>query len=326
MNLRRASLLVSITLCLVLFALPALAHEVYVLPHAEVERAMSTPGANPIEVMEKNMSQFIFWAIASVVAVVGVFLISITRLFENRLDPILMRLKRHAPKVVRVTLGLGLLASAFYGSLFGPELPFEEIFGAFSPFASLLFGAAGVCMIMGRFVRASAIAVFAVYAAGFMEHGHYMLTYAGYIGAVLAVLFAQSHGSHKYAPLALRVFFGISLIYASAYAKIMHSDLAFTTVTMYHLNEVLPFEPNFLVLGASIIEMLAGVFFILGLEIRFIAVFLEIMIFTSLAFFGEVLWPHLILIGIPIALIFYGYDKYSLEGRFFKKRGQEPVL
>ncbi len=79
-------------------------------------------------------------------------------------------------------------------------------------------------------------------------------------------------------------------------------------------------------LGAAIIELLIGTFFILGIEIRFTALFVLFWLSLSLSYFGEAVWPHIVLIGIPVAFIFYGYDKYSLEGRFFKRRGREPVL
>jgi uncharacterized membrane protein YphA (DoxX/SURF4 family) len=124
----------------------------------------------------------------------------------------------------------------------------------------------------------------------------------------------------------LRVCFGISLIFASAYAKIIYNNLGLFTVEKYHLDKILGFEPHFLVLGAAIIEVLIGLFIILGIEIRFAALFFEFWLMQSLFFFGEVVWPHIILIGIPIALIMYGYDQYSVEGYFFRKKKYEPVL
>jgi uncharacterized membrane protein YphA (DoxX/SURF4 family) len=124
----------------------------------------------------------------------------------------------------------------------------------------------------------------------------------------------------------LRVCFGISLIYASAYAKVIHNNLGLFTVMKYHLDVLLGFEPHFLVLGAAIVEILIGTFIILGIEIRFTSLFFEFWLMLSLWFFGEVVWPHIILIGIPIALIMYGYDDNSVEGFFFRKKKFEPVL
>lgn len=124
----------------------------------------------------------------------------------------------------------------------------------------------------------------------------------------------------------MRVLFGVALIYTSFYAKILHSDLALLTVQKYDLTRYLHFEPHFLVVGAACVEIVIGLFFVLGIEIRFTSLFLLFWLTQSLLFFGEVVWPHIILIGIPIAFFFYGYDKYSIEGHFFKKGNIEPVL
>jgi uncharacterized membrane protein YphA (DoxX/SURF4 family) len=124
----------------------------------------------------------------------------------------------------------------------------------------------------------------------------------------------------------LRILFGTALIYASAYAKIIYNNLALFTVEKYHLDHILGFEPHFLVLGAAIVEVLIGLFFILGIELRFTALFFLFWLTLSLIFFGEVVWPHLMLIGIPIAYICYGYDQYSLEGWLFRKKKYAPVL
>jgi hypothetical protein len=116
-------------------------------------------------------------------------------------------------------------------------------------------------------------------------------------------------------------------IYASLYAKIIHNQLAVAvTYTYPDIVGFFGFESHFLVLGAALIEVCIGLFFILGIEIRFALLFLLFWLSLSLSYFGEAVWPHFILIGIPTAFILYGYDRYSLEGRFFKKDGREPVL
>jgi len=177
-----------------------------------------------------------------------------------------------------------------------------------------------------------------------------MFTYLNYLGEIILLLILGSHriGVHTkkhdaretnhflqrlkerfapYAFLTLRIAFGTSLIYASLYAKVFHNQLALAVADAYpSLVHFFGLEPHFLVLGAAIIEILIGTFFILGIEIRFTALFLLFWLSLSLWYFGEVVWPHIILIGIPIAFICYGYDAYSLEGRIFKRNGREPVL
>jgi uncharacterized membrane protein YphA (DoxX/SURF4 family) len=211
--------------------------------------------------------------------------------------------------------------------------------------------------IFGLYVRLAASAALILYIIAVWNHGWYMLTYVNYLGEIIVLLILGSHNFSLDNYLArgkksvcrssaafmiwirkvqaylaprsfaiLRVLFGVALIYASAYAKIIHNNLALFTVEQYHLDKLMGFEPHFLVLGAAIVELAIGLFFIFGIEIRFTSLFLLFWLTLSLIFFGEVVWPHLILIGIPIAYIFYGYDNYSLEGWLFRKKKYEPVL
>jgi uncharacterized membrane protein YphA (DoxX/SURF4 family) len=317
------------------------AHEVYVLTPGEIQTALSEPSVSPITVITNNMELFFVWAFIVPLAVIVIFFISISARLEKMFGPFLIKIKRYAPIISRVTVGLSFVAAAYYRASYGPELPLSGTYGSYTPFIVGLLYVIGVLIILGLWVRfASAIAL-GLFAVSVYFHGTYMLTYVNYLGEIILLLLAGAGAFalqkstlkqvaykkiEKYGFLILRVFFGIALIFASAYAKLIHSNLGLDTVLKYHLNTYIPFEPHFLVLGAAIIEILIGLFFILGIEIRFTAVFLLFWLTLSLIFFGEVVWPHIILIGIPIALFCYGYDEYSLEGYFFKHGDREPVL
>lgn len=325
-------------------------HEVYVLPPEVVAQAISSPGFSFIEVITDHLSQFIFWGFISVLVVVGVFFISILRVLERVFDPILAKLPPYAPVISRVAIGLSFLAAAYYQALFGPELPLEETFGSLTPFITVVLWVVGFLITFGIYTRVAAFVVFILFAWEALVHGSYLFTYTNYVGelAVLAILgghqLAVHHRHHDsqnrflwfrrlkerlqpYAFTILRVSFGISLLYASVYAKVIHNQLALEITNYYpEIVTFFGFEPHFLVLGAAIIEIILGLFFILGIEIRFTSLFILFWLSLSLWYFGEAVWPHIILIGIPIAFICYGYDRYSLEGFFFKRGGREPVL
>ncbi len=89
---------------------------------------------------------------------------------------------------------------------------------------------------------------------------------------------------------------------------------------------VFHFEPLFIVLGACIVELLIGAFFIFGIEIRHTVLFFLFWLFLSLLYFGEAVWPHLVLVGVLLSLFCHGYDKLSLEGYYFKRDKREPVF
>jgi uncharacterized membrane protein YphA (DoxX/SURF4 family) len=325
------------------------AHEVYVLTPTQIDAAMNTSSFDMMDTMKDNPHEFMLWSFVGITVIALVFLISIFRVLEKWLHPFFVRARRYAPFVARVTIGISFLFAAYFESNYGPELPLAATYGALAPVAVALLYIVGISIILGYYVRIAASVALLMYVIAVWYEGSYMLMYINYLGEIIVLLVLGSHnlsldayakrkktvfGKWKklrdyLAPKSfaiLRVTFGISLIAASVYAKVIHNNLALETVMQYNLHTLLGFEPHFLVLGSAIVEIVLGLFIILGLEIRFAALFFEFWLLQSLFFFGEAVWPHIILIGIPIALVMYGYDRTSLEGYFLKKKKYEPVL
>jgi uncharacterized membrane protein YphA (DoxX/SURF4 family) len=328
--------------------LPAVAsaHEVYVLSSAQITEALGIAPFNMLAVVQQNLGEFLFWGFIAALTIFCVFFISLSRALERWLDPLFARLRKYAPAIARVTVGLSFIAAAYYQASYGPELPLTATFGVYSGIVTVILLTIGTMIIFGLYTRVAAAIALALFAIAVWYHGIYMLTYTNYLGEIIVLLILGAH--HAIAPkvgesalakalapysfFLLRVCFGISLLYASLYAKVLHNNLALMVAELplaghaQSIAQALGFEPHFLVLGAAIIEILIATFFILGIEIRFTSFFILFWLSMSLWWFGEVVWPHIILIGIPIAFICYGYDKYSLEGCLFKKGAREPVL
>ena len=328
----------------------ASAHEVYVLSKASVAQAIAMPSFSEWRVLLANLHLFMFWAFIVGLMVFVVFGISLLRPLERWCAPLFRKLPRYAPVVGRVTIGLSFLLAAHYGALGGPELPLIDTFGAYHEVISVVLTLTGLLFVFGLYTRIAAIIGFILFGFEIAAHGTYMLTYSNYVGELTLLLILGAHElgfqtrrrDELYGPrlllklkkkltpysfLIARLCFGTALLFASLYAKVLHNNLALFVA--YQNPAVVHFfgmEPHFLVLGAAIIEILIALFFIFGIEIRFTSLFLLFWLTLSLWYFGEAVWPHLILIGIPISFIFYGYDKYSLEGWLFKKYNREPVL
>lgn len=328
-----------------------LAHEVYVLPSDVVARDMSEPPLQVFDIISQHTGQFFFWAFIAIWAIFTVFSISLSKGLERKLDPFFKWLKPHATLIGRITLGSAIAASAYFSAMFGPELPFSAFLdpALIFPMRVLLF-TLGVSITVGLFTRIASVLLIILYISMWVHYGAYMLTYANYFGEmVLALLTGTSvfaldrlfhhHYPHvfrsaliwteKHAFLILRITFGLSLIVASVYAKFIHAQLALDTVTTYHLTNYFHFDPEFIVLGAFSIELLLGLFFLLGIEVRFASLFLLFWLTLSLLYFGEAVWPHVILAGTAIAIFMRGYDNSTLEWGVMKMRrkgAKEPVL
>ncbi len=315
-----------------LFPALASAHEVYVLSPEQIQTGLTAAPFSELQVATSNMHQFMFWALVVVIVVTTIFFTSFWHIVEENLGGLFKKLPPYAPTISRITVGVSLLGASYFGSLFGPELPIEGTFGLLTNAVRVLLVIIGVCFIFNFYAELAALALLVLFFTEVLKHGAYMLTYTNYLGEALALAFLFRKKWAPYGFLVARVCFGTALIYASYYAKILHNDLALQVASLplaghpYPIAHYLGFEPHFLVLGAALIEILIGLFFIFGIEIRWTSIFLLFWLSLSLVYFGEVVWPHLILIGIPLSFICYGYDRFSLEGYFLKKHGHEPIL
>ena len=140
---------------LALLALPfgASAHEVYVLSPEEVSRGISAVSPNPFSIVATHQYEFALWGFLAVLLISTVFAISVTRRIEDFFSPVLAKLKPWAPLVARMTLGLALVASAYFGALIGPELGFSE---ASAPLMRGALYLSGAFILLGLITRAGA--------------------------------------------------------------------------------------------------------------------------------------------------------------------------
>ncbi|TSC63079.1 MAG: hypothetical protein Athens041674_327 [Parcubacteria group bacterium Athens0416_74] len=338
----------SILIFLSAFFLPSLvfAHEVYVLPLDVIQAAMANPSPDPFSAIAGNELKFFFWAFVGFVVVSTIAAATFFGAMEKRMLPTLMRLKRYALPLARLTAGLSTLSFGLMGALYGTEIPFDSLFGGVTMLMQIFFVIAGAALTLGIFTRPFALLLALVYAWAGYIYGWYIFTYTDHIGLYILLLLLGSGGYslsralhinemnapriiEHLRPLAfpiLRILFGFGIMFASIYAKYMYSALALNVVTMYSLTTYFPFDPLFVVLGALIIEFLAGVLFMLGIAVRWSSLFLLFWLSLSLIYFQEDVWPHIILFGLCGVVFLHGYDKFSLEGRLLRRRDSEPVL
>lgn len=325
----------------------AAGHEVYVLPADAINESVSTPSPNPVVALQDNLAVFLLAAFIAAALVAAVFWAGTRPEVEERFAGPLAAMEPYASVAGRVTLGIALLASAYNGALFGPELPF----GMFGPAVPLRVAVAllGGLILSGFLTGWAALAALLLYVVALFQEGAYMLMYAEYAGLAVYLLGtcptrgSINHGSvvgdfdlgmggdsGPFSTLVLRVLFGLALISASIYAKFLHSNLALATVARYDLTAVLPFDPMLIVLGALLTEVGIGLFFLLGFQVRFAAIGLTAVLGLSFAYFGEALWPHVAVVGTALVLFLHGYDRYTL-GEVLKRRlapedDRDPVL
>lgn len=323
----------------------ASAHEVYVLDQKEINVAQQAPTPDFISTIRDQFGLFVTWGLKILVLLIAAFLISFNKFVRKLFAPYLIWLKKYAPHVSQFVLGIAIAAAGYFRALFGIEIPFSEMFGKYDHFIAIIFVILGLMLMIGLLPRISGLFLSVIFILSAYHLGFYMLTYLLYFGEALTIVifggaysihnrhFLSHHISkklhetqHNYKFLIIRITFGISLIYASLYSKLIHGALALETVTKFHLTNYFHFTPLFLVLGAMIVEVLLGLAFASGFLVRFASIFFLTMLTMSLIFFGETVWPHIILIGTAIVVFMHGYDKYTVMSAIQRDKLLEPVL
>ncbi len=326
----------------------AFAHEMYALDQDTITRAMDVVSPNPFSAYYGNEYEFYLWAFVGFVALSTILFASMFHLLEKQLDPLLFSLKRLAQPLVRLTVGATLIVFGWQGVLYGPELPLATIFGPMASVLQMLLIILGVAVFVGIYTRIAALIAILIYLYAVSTTGWYVFSYVNHLGAYLLLLVMGSGAwslnmriGARQAPARvlsflktlrpfayplLRMSFGLSLMLAAVYAKYMHSELALQVVIQYDLTRFLPFDPLFVVLGALIIEFLAGLMIFLGVAVRWTVIFLAFWLTVGHIFTVEAWWVHLILFGIALSIFCHGYDRYSLEGYFLKRDKREPIL
>ncbi len=320
------------------------AHEVYVLDAASITKDVALPPLNLFNVVVTHEHLFLVGLFLVILALVCILGISLSRRVEKWIDPFLFKIKPYAGHVAQITLGVALIASAYYGALFGTELPLQTLFGIYAQGITIGIYIAGASLLCGVYPRGGALIAVAVYCAAFFNQGIYMLSYLTYFGeAIVVLLFGGGYALltlkhpwnsgflvaavQKRKHFLLRIAFSVSLIYAALYAKLIHGALALNTVTTYQLtNYFFHLDPMVIVLGAFLVEIMIAVFYLIGFEIRFTSLLFLGFLVSSLIFFGEAVWPHIILIGTALTMFVHGYDEYTVERAWYTKDVREPVL
>ncbi len=300
---------------------------------------------NPFTAIPAHAGLFLGWAVGILIVLLITWRISLWKGLQRKVTPALFRIKKYAPIIERVTISLSLIASGYYQALFGPELPLSFIAPGFGHLLAIVLIVAGVLVLFGFLTRLVGLALGLIYILALGRDGVYLVSYLNYFGTALLLLtlggglfsldkyikskkgkwVAISEVAEARAFFVLRVLYGTSLIFAAYYAKVVHSNLALDTIADYHLTNYFPFEPLFLVMGAACVEFSIGLFILLGFQIRIATLVFTGFLTASIIFFGESVWPHIILFGLNVAIFVHGYDKYTLMKKISPDE-LEPVL
>lgn len=246
-------------------------------------------------------------------------------------------IERWAPRVLSLAsigFGTAFVLFSLNGFVFAPNLP---AVGTMGIVLLLVQALAGVCILFGFYERIGGVLVILLFVLSCLTYGPIemldtleMLGFAFYaiiIGRPLWKIrdtqFLQPlmHRIHEYGLPILRVGTGLNLIVLGFTEKILAPDLTADFLTQYHWNfmQMLGFHgftDYWFAFSAGVVEVLFGVFFVLGLVTRTTTLVLAVFLVTTLVLLGPVeLLGHLPHFSIAVVLVVLGRgSKLSLVG------------
>jgi uncharacterized membrane protein YphA (DoxX/SURF4 family) len=317
------------------------AHEAYVLPKADFERGLVSPGVDLLAVLQNAADFSIFIRVS--LGVLGLlilnFLFKQSR-FGQKTDEYFYRLQKYGPLITRLTLSVSLFFSALSLSFLGPELSISMLF-FHTGLQALLFICSGLFLI-GYLTEIAAVICLTIFLLLMFQFGFYQFTYLNYLGEfIVLALFGSRTFSldqklfgplkrfkkyQEYETTIVRIFYGAALTFAAVTIKILHPQLSVEVVNNYNLTQftwLFPKDPWLVALVAVLSEITIGIFIIIGFELRLTILISLFYITLSLIYFREAVWPHLLLYGISINLLAappkFSVDEYLAKNKKWLK-------
>ncbi|MEK7564271.1 MAG: DoxX family membrane protein [Patescibacteria group bacterium] len=264
---------------------------------------------------------------------VTIFLVSIGFYLESnikipsRFRAILDKIGPMAESLASIGFGAALIIFSLSGFVFAPNLHAEGSFILF------LQGIAGVMIMLGIFERIGALLLLLTFVLGIARYGGIEMMdtfemvgfalYALLVGRPKWKLISTSYGLkflnnfESYAVPILRIATGINLIILALSEKIFASSLTYDFLSNYHWNFMQSFGMSnyWFAFSSGVVELLFGLFFVLGLITRTATIFLAFFLITTLILLGPLeLIGHLPHFSIAIVLLVLGAgDKLKLH-------------
>lgn len=312
-----------------LCALPAAAHEKWIVPGDEVRRMQAGP--RPPE-----FAKFFPWIAATLAAacVLTASAVAADRFLRRRragerLCRALLRLRGAVPPLVGVSTGIVLAWSGWSRSFVAPDLPLDAVLphaaATALAWAQVVLGAA---LVLGAFTRAAAVALAVVYLPGAALFGlSSWLDYVDILGFAVYLALAgrgalsvdalrrvpaPAEDTGRLAVALLRLFLGLNFVLLAVNNKLANPAVSMKITADWNLNfmkrlGVAWFTDARFVLAATAVELAVGLMLVFGAALRPLAIVVFGLLVTTFLIFGtQELVGHLPILAAGVAILFMG--------------------
>jgi hypothetical protein len=319
-------------------AKPVLAHENYVLTKDQISADLADRNLNAWDSLKErdNLNVALSVGAASFLAIILYFFFQLSAAGRG-FDDWLGSFEPFGHVVLRVALSASLIASAHYSSFLGPEIPLSSLpLGGIIKFFLYVLGA---LMFLGLWSEITGALSLVILLAATFVYKDYILTYFNYFGEFIALLIFGSrvfsldkviYGAkqlagkyHDYELALIRITYGISVMYPAITLKLLHPAVIVDIVNRYHLTKyhwLFPHDPLLASLGGGLAQAAVGLCLIFGFETRLNTLITFGLMFLSVLYFKEAVWPHYVLLALALYLFINNGGKRSLDGYFAKRK------
>lgn len=314
-----------------LLAPQALAHEQYVLTKQQLDLDLADKSTHVLAALNSSENIMISTCVGiGIITLLVIFFFFQYSKLGLKLNKRLNEAEPIGHILLRVSLGASLIASAYFHSFLGPEIPVTSLFLG-NLLIPLLY-TCGILLVLGLFTRIASLIGFVLLLLTTYVYGEYMITYFNYFGEFLALILFGSYvfsldnkflGKSKlikkyknWEILLIRVTYGISVMYPAITLKLLHPAVIVEIVNEYHLNQIwwlFPHDPLLISLGTGLAQILVGIMIIIGFETRLASFATFLLYVGSIIFFKEAVWPHYVLLSLAFYLVLNNGGTITLD-------------
>lgn len=226
------------------------------------------------------------------------------------------------PWIARLGLGIALIGAGVSQVLVTPVVTATSFIAALE----MLFG---FLILAGFFLPYAILGSLALYIVG-LTLDVYLLGNLDFfaLGLVVFILGSSKPGIdhligipfsfyypslHRYVPLLARIGVGGSLIFLALYEKFLNPSWFASVVEQYGLYLAIPVSVSMWVFSAGAIELVVGLFLLLGFKTRLMSVVAFFVLSASFFYFHEAIFSHVTLFAILSLLFITGSGEHSID-------------
>lgn len=315
---------------LLIFPLTTLAHVGYVIGHDEIPlhsgrdgaflwSALSDPTNIILMLLTLSLFVLIYW-----IAHHNYFI-------ERYLHKVIQKLESYSefiPWILRLSLGIALIGAGSAHTLISPLLPNMTGF-------ALMQIVLGFMMLAGFMLTPVLIFTIVLFLFA-LTQDVYLIGNSEFIFGSLALLvlgnerpglddifLIPNHGLKalkKYVPLIIRLGLGGAMTYLALYEKLLNPHISELVVSKFNLTGAISVSPEMWVLSAGLIELLVGIFIMIGYHTRLTSAIAFLVITSTFFFFKEDVYSHVTLFGMLSVLFITGGGYLSIDNWMIRRK------